>query len=84
MNKDHFAKTFGFYDYEEMLANTTTVFQDTNIAWCVSKLPRGEFLAWDDAEIADDRVELFSDKDAAEDYLNILRNMAKMEENLKH
>lgn len=84
MNKDHFAKSFGFFDYEEMLDNTTTVFLDQDIAWCISKLPQGEFLTWDNAEIADDRVEVFYTKEEAEDYLNILRNRAKAEEKMIH
>lgn len=75
MNKDHFAKNFGFVDYEEMLDHSTTVFKDKDVAWCISKLPHGKFLAWDDAEIADDRVEVFYTKEEAEKYLNILRNM---------
>lgn len=84
MNKDHFAKSFGFFDYEEMLDNTTTVFQDQDIAWCISKLPQGKFLTWDNAEIADDRVEVFYTKEEAEDYLSILRNRAKGGEKLIH
>ncbi|NLI91159.1 MAG: hypothetical protein GX434_02825 [Peptococcaceae bacterium] len=74
MNKDHFAKTFGFVDYQEMLENTTTVFKEKDVSWCVSKLPHGKYLAWDNAEIADDRVEVFFTKEEAENYLHILRN----------
>jgi len=75
MNKDHFAKNFGFLDYQEMLDNTTTVYKDQDIAWCVSKIPHDErFIAWDDAEIADDRVEVFLSRQDAENYLNALRS----------
>lgn len=74
MNKDHFAKTFGFFDYQEMLDQTTTVARDNDVSWCVSKLPHGKFLAWDNAEIADDRVEVFFSKEEAINYIHILRN----------
>jgi hypothetical protein len=84
MNKDHFAKNFGFYDYEEMLENSITVFQDPDVSWCVSSLPHGKFLAWDDAEIADDRVEVFFTKEEAEHYLAILRNLKNRKEILQH
>lgn len=73
MNKDHFAKSFGFTDYEEMVKNSITVFQENDVAWCVAKLPHGKYLAWDDAEIADDRVEVFFTKEDAEKYLAELR-----------
>lgn len=76
MNKDHFAKSFGFFNYEEMLDNSVTVFEENDVAWCVTKMPHGKFLAWDDAEIADDRVEVFFTKEEAENYLGILRNKA--------
>ncbi len=77
MNKDHFAKTFGFEDYEEMIDNSAIIFKDDNVSWCVSELPHGKFLAWDDAEIADDRVEIFFTKEEAENYISILRNMVQ-------
>jgi hypothetical protein len=76
VNKEHFAKTFGFFNYEEMLESSTTVHHENNVGWYVTKLPHGKFLAWDNAEIADDRVEVFFTKEEAKDYLNILRDKA--------
>ncbi|MGI6448781.1 MAG: hypothetical protein ACOX3R_00385 [Desulfitobacteriia bacterium] len=84
MNKDHFAKSFGFIDYEEMVGNSTTIFQDDDVSWCIAKLPHGKFLTWDDAEIADDRVEVFFTRDEAEEYLSILRNKAKESKRTAH
>lgn len=84
MNKDHFAKSFGFISYEEMVNSSMTVFQENDIAWCVTKLPQGKYLAWDDAEIADDRVEIFFSKEEAENYLDLLRRKSYKPENLKH
>jgi hypothetical protein len=76
MDKDQFAKAFGFFDYQEMLDHSTTVIQDKDTSWYVSKLPHGKYLAWDNAEIADDRVEVFFSKEDAADYLHILQNMS--------
>ncbi|HHV65973.1 MAG TPA: hypothetical protein GXX46_13060 [Peptococcaceae bacterium] len=82
MNKDHFAKSFGFVDYEEMVDNSTTVFRDKDVSWSIAKLPHGKYLTWDDAEIADDRVEVFFTREEAEEYLSVLRNKAKAEKKL--
>lgn len=73
MNKDYFAQTFGYENYDNMLENTTIVFKDDPICWNITKLPDDRFIAWDDAEIADDRVEIFSTREEAKNYLGMLR-----------
>jgi len=69
MNKDHFARTFGFNDYEEMVEISSLVLNEDNSNLYVTKLPDGHFLAWDSSEIADDRVEVFLSIDEAKNYL---------------
>lgn len=73
MNVNQFANCFGFKDYEQMLNNTSTVFQDTDISWNVTKLRAKNYIAWDSNEIGDDRVESFSSQEEAENYLSLLR-----------
>ncbi|MGI5901122.1 MAG: hypothetical protein ACOX7U_01445 [Desulfitobacteriia bacterium] len=68
MTKDHFAKTFGFADFEGMLRKSSVIYEN-KVSWYVTKIPSGEYLTWNSAEIADDRVEVFSTREEAEDYL---------------
>ena len=75
MNRDHFAHTFGFEDYNRMLRNSSIVYEKNDAFWYVTKLPQGKFLAWDSSEIADDRVEVFFTRQEAESYLNKLKEM---------
>ena len=72
MDKNQFANCFGFYDYDDMLSITTTVIQDGDKDWNITKLPFEKFLVWDNTEIGDDRVEVFLNRDAAEEYLHLL------------
>ena len=72
-DKQHFAKSFGFYNFEELLDNSRPIFQDKDTCWYISKLPHGKYLTWDDNEIADDRVEVFYTKEDAEKYIEELR-----------
>lgn len=73
MDKQHFAKSFGLHDYEELLDNSQLIFQDKGARWYISKLPHGKYLTWEDTEIADDRVEVFYSKEDAENYIEELR-----------
>lgn len=85
MDKEHFARSFGYYSYEEMLGCSDLVFKDSDeVSWYVSQLPHGKYLTWDDAEIADDRVESHYTKEDAEKYLGILRNHASKEKSITH
>jgi hypothetical protein len=76
MTKDTFARTFGFEDYGHLLASTTTVFKDndTDTCWNITKLSQDRFLTWDDAEIGDDRVEVFLTENEAQAYLKRLQD----------
>lgn len=73
MNVNQFANCFGFEDYEQMLNSTDTVFEDEDVSWNVTKIRGGNYIAWDSAEIGDDRVEAFSSQEEAKEYLFLLR-----------
>ncbi|NLL52852.1 MAG: hypothetical protein GX248_09130 [Peptococcaceae bacterium] len=74
MTKDHFAHAFGFQNYDKMLRHSMIVYEEDNVCWYVTKIPHGNFLTWNSAEIADDRVELFFTKEEAQDYVFKLKN----------
>ncbi|NLM21407.1 MAG: hypothetical protein GX207_06635 [Peptococcaceae bacterium] len=57
-----------------MLRHSTIVSAEDNVFWYVTKIPHGNFLAWNSAEIADDRVEVFFTKEEAENYIFKLKN----------
>ncbi|UWG99322.1 hypothetical protein LPY66_19585 [Dehalobacter sp. DCM] len=73
MDRDHFARIFGYEDYDAMQENTTTVYKDGQICWNITSLPDNRFITWDNAEIADDRVEVFLTRESALNYLKQLR-----------
>lgn len=72
MDNNQFANCFGFQDYDDMLSLTTTVIEDGDSHWNITKLPLEKFLVWDNTEIGDDRVEVFLDREKAEEYLHLL------------
>lgn len=60
MTRDEFARHLGFPGRSEMEAASTDLGpQGEDVSWLVTALPDGRFAAWDDAELAADRVEYF-------------------------
>ena len=74
MNKDRFATCFGFENYDDMMALTTTIIEEGHSQWNITNLPMERFLVWDNTELGDDRVEVFLDREDAEKYLHLLYN----------
>lgn len=63
-----FAKVLGFKDEVDMYMSSETVAEVGDISWYITRLPGGRWAAWDDAEIAVDRVEYFDTRAEAEEF----------------
>ena len=63
-----FAQALGFSDYEALMAASESIQQEGDIDWFVTQLPDGRWAAWDDAELAVDRVAYFATREAAVQY----------------
>ena len=59
MTYDEFAQALGFSDYEALGRASEVIITEGDIYWFVTRLPDGRWAAWDDAEIALDRCEIF-------------------------
>ncbi len=68
LSPDEFAQKLGFKHYERLLNASETVHEEGDISWFVTILPDGQYAAWDEAELALDRVEYFDSWWEAEDY----------------
>jgi len=68
MSPDTFAIVLGFEHYEALLEASETIYQEGDISWFVTRLPGDKFAAWDEAELAFDRVEHFNTRGEAENY----------------
>jgi len=64
-SRDKFAQAMGYADYEALMAASETVAVEGDISWYITRLPDGRWAAWDDAEIALDRVTYHGSRDAA-------------------
>ena len=51
-----FPQALGFEDYEELLLRSTRTHDEGDVSWFVTALPDGTFAAWDDSELAVDRI----------------------------
>ena len=66
LGRDEFAAAMGFADYEALIAASESVVQQGDVDWYVTQLPDGRWAAWDDAELALDRVAYFDTREEAE------------------
>ncbi|WP_148235630.1 hypothetical protein [Thermaerobacter marianensis] len=67
-NRDEFARTLGYADWDALMAASEEVAVEGDISWYVSRLPDGRWAAWDDAEIALDRVSIHATREEAVAY----------------
>ena len=63
-----FAKAFGFDDYEALCQASESIVSEGDVDWFVTRLPDGRWAAWDDSELALDRVRFFETREAAVEY----------------
>lgn len=63
-----FAQVLGFQNEVDMYQASETVAEVGDISWYITRLPDGRWAAWDDAEIAVDRVEFFAMREEAVAY----------------
>jgi len=69
MDWREFAKKMGFRDERELWEKMEKVYSQGDVGWYVLQIPDGRWIAFDDAEIALDRVEYFPTKAKAKRYL---------------
>ena len=65
MNRDKFAQTLGFADYEKLIQESEVIINEGEAGWYVTKLPNGQWAAWDEWELAPDRVAFFNSRGQA-------------------
>src|SRR5690606_28472746 len=68
LTQDEFAEALGFETYEQLLAASEVVASEGDVDWDVTPLADGRCAAWDDAEIALERVAYFGTQDEAVEY----------------
>lgn len=65
MTQNQFAQSLGFSDYERLIHASEVIIQEGEVGWYVTKLPSGQWAAWDEWELAEDRVIRFSTRGEA-------------------
>jgi len=81
MTRDQFAQVLGFSSYEVLMQASESVVTEGDVDWYVTQLPDGRWAAWDDAELAVDRVAYFATREAAVQYhLDAARSAGIVEE----
>lgn len=68
LTPDEFARALGFDSYEALGRASETVVTEGDIDWNVTQLPDGRWAAWDDVELATDRVAYFDTREEAVEY----------------
>ena len=68
LGPDEFAEALGFESYEALIQGSESVVTEGDVDWYVTQLPDGRWAAWDDAELAGDRVAYFATREAAVQY----------------
>ena len=81
MTRDQFAQVLGFSSYEALMQASEAIVTEGDIDWFITQLPDGRWAAWDDAELALDRVAHFATREAAVQYhLDAARSAGIVEE----
>jgi len=65
MDELEFAEALGFESYEKLIQASESVVTEGDVDWYVTQLPDGRWAAWDDAELALDRVAYFATREEA-------------------
>lgn len=58
-NEEIFAQALGFDSWGDLMNASEHIVSEGDIDWWISRLPDGRWAAWDDKELAIDRVERF-------------------------
>jgi len=66
MDELEFAEALGFDTFEDLMAASESIVREGDIDWFITALPDGRWAAWDDAELAPDRVAYFDTREEAE------------------
>jgi len=65
LTPDEFAEQLGFASYEQLVQASEVVVTEGDVDWYVTPLADGRWAAWDDAELAPDRVTYFATREEA-------------------
>jgi len=65
LGPDEFAQSLGFASYEQLVQASEVVVTEGDVDWYVTPLADGHWAAWDDAELAPDRVAYFDTHEEA-------------------
>jgi len=69
MDWDEFAQALGYTDRHELWDKMEKIFAEGDVGWYIAPLPDGKWVAFDDSELALDRVEYFNSQEEAKKYL---------------
>src|SRR5690606_16274694 len=65
MPRDEFARHIGYADWSRLMEASEHVVSEGDVDWWITRLPDGRWAAWDDKELAADRVERFDTREEA-------------------
>lgn len=65
LSRDEFARELGFANAEALGRASEEIVREGDVSWYVTRLSDGRWAAWDDAELAPDRVAYFSTREEA-------------------
>lgn len=65
MDELEFAEALGFDSYKSLMQASKSVVRVCDVDWFITQLPDGRWAAWDDAELALDRVAYFDTREEA-------------------
>lgn len=68
LSPDKFAAHLGFDNMEQLIQASEPIIYCGDATWYVTKLPNGGWAAWDDSELAADRVSFFGSRQDAINY----------------
>ena len=70
MEEEDFARLFGYKDWGELHEHTETLYREGFLcSWYISLTKDGRWGAWDNAEIAKDRIEWYDTRQEAVKYM---------------
>jgi len=78
MDKLEFAEALGFDTFEELMEASDTVIRESDIGWCVTQLPNGRWVVWDNVELSLDWVEYFDTREEAIEFQKSLNVFARI------
>lgn len=78
MTEQDFAAALGFESYEDLIQASESRHKQGDIDWYITELPDGRWAAWDDAELALDRVYYAKTRGEAVTYLESVWDEAQL------